>query len=403
MAEIDDALDRCRSSLTTSSQSIIGTVNASHKFTIQGYSLAKGMGVGKYIASDTFIVGGFEWAIYFYPDGKNPNNDNNNAVFVSVFITLVGDGTDVRAIFELSLLDQSGKGNHKIHTHFDRSLEDGPHNLKCRGSMWGYKKFFKRSFLEESDFLKGDCLVIDCRVGVVVSSIDSSRFWTIPVPETDIGLQFMKLLESNDGADVVFNVSGQRFQAHKLVLAARSPVFQTKFFGGMEEWGDDDDDSDENEILVDDFEPEVFKAMLVFIYSDHFTFTGKEENLFGSKLLALADKYGLDRLRMLCESFICKDITIDSVCYILSLADQYHAFNLKAVCFKFVDQNLLAVLQSTGFQYLKKTSLSLQSELLMNVAPLILLSDGDGDGDGDEAAVGNGRRIRRRLAENSAR
>lgn len=117
----------------TSSRSVTQTVNGSHRFMIQGYSLAKGMGVGKHIASDTFTVGGYQWAIYFYPDGKNPED---NSGYVSVFIALASDGTDVRALFELTLLDQSGKGKHKVHSHFDRSLESGPYTLKYRGSMW---------------------------------------------------------------------------------------------------------------------------------------------------------------------------------------------------------------------------------------------------------------------------
>lgn len=115
------------------SRSIIETVNGSHDFTIKGYSLAKGMGSGKYISSDTFRVGGYDWAIYFYPDGKNVED---NMAYVSAFIALAGEGTDVRALFELTLLDQSGKGKHKVHSHFDRALESGPYALKYRGSMW---------------------------------------------------------------------------------------------------------------------------------------------------------------------------------------------------------------------------------------------------------------------------
>ncbi|CAA3007105.1 BTB POZ and MATH domain-containing 4, partial [Olea europaea subsp. europaea] len=116
----------------TSSRSVTETVNGSHHFLIQGYSLAKGMGIGKHIASDYFTVGGYQWAIYFYPDGKNPED---NTTYVSVFIALASEGTDVRALFELTLIDQSGKGKHKVHSHFDRSLESGPYTLKYRGSM----------------------------------------------------------------------------------------------------------------------------------------------------------------------------------------------------------------------------------------------------------------------------
>ena len=121
------------SDATTSSTSITDTVRGSHEFKITGYSLSKGIGIGKYIASDTFSVGGYEWAIYFYPDGKSVED---NATYVSMFIALASEGTDVRALFELTLLDQSGKERHKVHSHFDRALESGPYTLKYRGSMW---------------------------------------------------------------------------------------------------------------------------------------------------------------------------------------------------------------------------------------------------------------------------
>ena len=121
------------SSEESCAKSVNDTVNGSHQYTIKGYSLAKGMGPGRYVSSDTFTVGGYDWAIYFYPDGKNPED---SSAYVSVFIALASDGTDVRALFELTLMDQSGKGKHKVHSHFDRALDSGPYTLKYRGSMW---------------------------------------------------------------------------------------------------------------------------------------------------------------------------------------------------------------------------------------------------------------------------
>ncbi|KAJ4850810.1 BTB/POZ and MATH domain-containing protein 5 [Turnera subulata] len=235
----------------TSSRAVTETVNGSHHFVIQGYSLAKGMGVGKHIASDNFAVGGYQWAIYFYPDGKNPED---NSAYVSVFIALASEGTDVRALFELTLLDQSGKGKHKVHSHFDRSLESGPYTLKYRGSMWGYKRFFRRSLLETSDYLKDDCLKINCTVGVVVSAIHCSRLHSIQVPESDIGSQFGMLLDNLEGSDVTFLVGGEKFHAHKLVLAARSPFFRSKFLVSSEE--------EKHEVIINDLEPKVFKVTI---------------------------------------------------------------------------------------------------------------------------------------------
>lgn len=117
----------------TTSTSRTETVNGSHEFMIAGYSLSKGIGIGKYVASDTFMVGGYDWAIYFYPDGKSAED---NSTYVSLFIALASEGTDVRALFELTLLDQSGRERHKVHSHFSRALESGPYTLKYRGSMW---------------------------------------------------------------------------------------------------------------------------------------------------------------------------------------------------------------------------------------------------------------------------
>ncbi|KAL0459063.1 UNVERIFIED_CONTAM: BTB/POZ and MATH domain-containing protein 4 [Sesamum latifolium] len=351
----------------TSSRSVTETINGSHRFVIQGYSLAKGMGVGKHIASDEFTVGGYKWAIYFYPDGKNPED---NSTYVSVFIALASEGTDVRALFELTLVDQSGKGKHKVHSHFDRSLESGPYTLKYRGSMWGYKRFFRRAMLETSDYLKDDCLKINCTVGVVVSAIDCSRLHSIQVPDSDIGSDFGMLLENMEGSDIIFNVAGEKFHAHKLVLAARSSIFLSELFEGL--------DSDEQEIMVPDMEPKVFEAMLQFIYRDELV----EDELVASsssssplitdtitaKLLAAADRYDLARLRRVCESRLCKDISVNSVSQTLALAERFHAAELKAICLRFAAENLAAVMRSDGFEYLKESCPALQSEILKTVA-----------------------------------
>ncbi|KAH7666941.1 TRAF-like protein [Dioscorea alata] len=234
----------------TASTSLTETVNGSHQFKITGYSLSKGTGVGKYMASDTFTVGGYSWAIYFYPDGKSAED---NAAYVSLFIALASDGSDVRALFELALLDQSGKERHKVHTHFGRNLEGGPYTLKYRGSMWGYKRFFKRTALEASDYLKDDCLSVKCTVGVVKSHTEGPKIFNISVPPSNIAEHFGKLLETGDGADVSFEVDGETFNAHKLVLAARSPVFRAQLFGPMK-------DRNMQCIKVEDMEAPVFKS-----------------------------------------------------------------------------------------------------------------------------------------------
>ncbi|KAL4387346.1 hypothetical protein GQ457_09G029820 [Hibiscus cannabinus] len=232
-------------------------------------------------------VGGYDWAVYFYPDGKNPED---TAMYVSVFIALASEGTDVRALFELTLVDQSGKGKHKVHSHFDRALESGPYTLKYRGSMWGYK---------------------------LRTRIEGPKHCSIPVLPSDMGQNLKALLES---------------------------------------------------------EPSVFKAMLLFIYTDKLPdieeITGSAATCMSTNmvqhLLAAADLYNLDRLKVLCEAKLCEELNANTVATTLALAEQHHCAQLKAVCLKFAatPANLAAVMQSEGFQHLEESCPSLLSELL---------------------------------------
>ncbi|KAL3647909.1 BTB/POZ and MATH domain-containing protein 2 [Castilleja foliolosa] len=393
----------------TTSASITETVNGTHDFKITGYSLSKGIGIGKYRASDTFMVGGHEWAIYFYPDGKSVED---NSTYVSLFIALASDGTDVRALFELTLLDQSGKERHKIHSHFGRALENGPYTLRNRGSMWfvnvgkyvckqgemvylgknasclmGYKHFIKRTALDTSDYLKDDCLRVHCCVGVVKSHTEGAKIYSISLPPSDIGQHFGHLLESGEGSDVNFEVDGETFSAHKVVLAARSPVFKAQLYGPMK-------DQNTQCIKVEDIEAPVFNgvvsemaatvisskvlALLHFMYWD--TLPDFEEltglntkctsTLMSQHILAAADRYGLDRLRLLCEAKLCLDVAINTVATTLALAEQHLCFQLKSVCLKFValPENLRAVMQTDGFEYLKESCPNVLTELLKCVA-----------------------------------
>ncbi|KAK2455605.1 BTB/POZ and MATH domain-containing protein 2 [Trifolium repens] len=385
---------------TTSSTSITETVKGSHRFKISGYSLSKGIGIGKYIASEIFSVGGYNWAIYFYPDGKSLED---NATYVSLFIALASEGTDVRALFELTLLDQSGKERHKVHSHFERTLESGPYTLKYRGSMWGYKRFFKRISLETSDYLKDDCLSVNCSVGVVRSHTEGPKTFSIAIPPSTIGHQFGKLLESGKDSDVSFEVNGEVFAAHKLVLAARSAVFRAQLFGPMK-------DKNTRCIKVEDMEAPVFKALLHVIYWDSLPdmqeLTGINSKwattLMAQHLLAAADRYGLERLRLMCEASLCEDVAINTVATTLALAEQHHCFQLKAVCLKFIarPENLRAVMQTDGFEYLKESCPSVLTELLEYVARFTEHSDflckhrNEAILDGSDV---NGRRVKQRL------
>ena len=74
---------------------------------------------------------------------------------------------------------------------------------------------------------------------------------------------FYDLYKSKENTDVTFEVAGVRFQAHKIILAARCAYFKVLLFGGMKEafLGPD------SEIPFNDTTPEAFGALLEYIYS----------------------------------------------------------------------------------------------------------------------------------------
>lgn len=58
--------------------------------------------------------------------------------------------------------------------------------------------------------------------------------------------------------------------------------------------------------------------------------------MMAQHLLAAADRYALERLRLLCEAKLCEEISINTVATTLALAEQHHCFQLKDACLKFV-------------------------------------------------------------------
>lgn len=86
------------------------------------------------------------------------------------------------------------------------------------------------------------------------------------------------------------------------------------------------------------------QALLHFIYWD--ALPDMEElvdlspkwasTLMAQHLLAAADRYALERLKLLCEAKLCEDVAINTVATTLALAEQHHCFQLKAVCLKFI-------------------------------------------------------------------
>nr|CAB3494649.1 unnamed protein product [Digitaria exilis] len=100
------------------------------------------------------------------------------------------------------------------------------------------RSHFSRVLLENSGHLKDDCFKIRCDVIIPKILYTKDRAATpsfFDVPASDIFRQLGDLLRSKDGADVMFQVAGKTFWAHRFILGARSPVFKDELLGAMRE------------------------------------------------------------------------------------------------------------------------------------------------------------------------
>ncbi|MEW5309029.1 MAG: hypothetical protein WDW38_000942 [Sanguina aurantia] len=173
------------------------------------------------------------------------------------------------------------------------------------------------------------------------------------------------LFLSGKGADFTFLVEGESMKVHKIILEARSEVFARQLNSNMRE-------SAEGVVPIQDIKAPVFRAMLVFIYTDalpeELEGPGNMDVAMAQHLLVAADRYGLDRLRRICERRLCETVDIRTVATTLTLAEQNNGEELKKVCLEFVSKNLSEVLRTEGYLHMTHSCPSLQSEILATIA-----------------------------------
>ncbi|EAZ16140.1 hypothetical protein OsJ_31586 [Oryza sativa Japonica Group] len=324
------ALSPTTAAAVSASAIVANTSRGYHYLKIDGYSHTKATPTGEALFSCQFAVGGHRWRICYYPNG----NVLEAADYISMFLVL--DEIVVR-------------------------------NVKAQFQICFAGQFIRREDLEKSEYLRDDSFTIRCDIIVVdnyrAEDASSGAAGFVSVPPSNLHSHLGDLLKNEKGTDVVFEVAGQRFTAHRCVLAARSPVFNAELFGMMME----SDTTTNDAIQIGDMAAPVFKALLHFVYTDSLPETMEErEDTMCEHLLVAADRYNLERLKLICEERLCKYIGIGTVMDILALADQHHCKGLKKACFDFLRSpaNLSAVTGSESFEHLSRSFPSLMKELV---------------------------------------
>ncbi|XP_015609976.1 BTB/POZ domain-containing protein 2-like [Cephus cinctus] len=158
------------------------------------------------------------------------------------------------------------------------------------------------------------------------------------------------LLESGQWSDCKFIVGQephqQELQGHKLFLAMSSPVFEAMFFGGMAEKNDP--------IPIRDVQPEAFKALLQYIYTDDVDLGSFE---LACELCYCAKKYMLPHLVEKCTKFLWCDLSPKKACRAYEFAKLFEEPILMEKCLHIISTKTSEVLREPSWEEIELTTL----------------------------------------------
>ena len=191
----------------------------------------------------------------------------------------------------------------------------------------GYEHTFSTNQVSFSIY---NSLNVSVTVKLVMLKCSLSIINDVKVPPLALENKLRRLLtfeieeKGNKFTDVKISITGTdesspvTFFAHKAILAVTSPVFAKMFEHDLQE-------SATSCVTLSDIDPEVFKELLTYIYTDK----APQIQTMASSLLNAAEKYQLDRLKAMCEQQLSYGLQVDNAAETLVLAHTYGAVQLK--------------------------------------------------------------------------
>ncbi|XP_065203289.1 speckle-type POZ protein B-like isoform X2 [Planococcus citri] len=185
----------------------------------------------------------------------------------------------------------------------------------------------------KNELLPEGQLRIHINIAFIGDTITASNHF--PADESNLTHDFEKLFNDEDSSDVIIEIDGKKYPAHKSVLAARSSVFHDMF-------KNDTMKSQRNRIEIKDTDEKNFQEVLRYIY------TGKVENLndIVFELIPVAEKYNLAPLKTACLHALSALLSEKTAVKILIMAELNGAQSLKTQAIEYILENWTNVTKS---------------------------------------------------------
>ncbi|XP_019417850.1 PREDICTED: BTB/POZ domain-containing protein At1g21780-like [Lupinus angustifolius] len=263
-----------------------------------------------YKKSDPFKVGIWNWYlsiernrylyIHLFPEPSRISKENPP---VAKFILRVFNASSSRKLYITS-----------VHERVLRTYDD---------FVWHVDTTFVGRFIIDVEFLDLKICPLNGGEASSVWSYDG-KMQTIAEQSTLSCLSCM--LDEAIYADLTIITSDGTLRAHKAILSASSPVFQSMFHHNLKE-------KESSTIRIEDMSPESCTVLLSYLYG-----TIKQEDFWKHRLalLGAANKYDIGGLKDLCEESLLEDLNSGNVLERLNEAWLYQLHKLKKGCLTFL-------------------------------------------------------------------
>lgn len=307
----------------------LGQKSFSHRWGIGNFTKIMSWESGKHLESSTFSIitkkCKLDLELSLYPNG---HVENDSIGYLSIFLvnkSMKSMKDDICVEISFSVLDAEGgiAVYHKV-------------NQKTLGRTvlpWGCK-IIQTSTLKDRGLLVHDTLSLLAKITLVGEDVivggngsskkDQDAAASICRLSTDIE----SMLDTGRFSDCVIACGGQEFPCHKLILAARSSVFDAMFSHDMKE-------QIRNRVEIEDLDVNIVKDMIDYIYSGQVI----ELESKASGLITAAEKYDLQELKRMCVTSLCNGIRYDNVLDMLVLVETYDLPELRKSALEFTALN----------------------------------------------------------------
>jgi speckle-type POZ protein len=157
----------------------------------------------------------------------------------------------------------------------------------------------------------------------------------VPVTCSDIIGHLEQLLVRGEVGEVRFLVEQSEISAHRLIIAARSPL--------LYELAVSTDNNNNHVVRIDDMRAAVFRTVLQFIYTDELpplfdlmVTDRRAGEVIAGDMLAAACRFHLDRMKAMCENLVANYMSEDNMLSMLKLARRYNCSKLEECCIEFI-------------------------------------------------------------------